>query len=312
MKNKLKILKIDEVSVVDRGANQEAFILLHKRDKMEENETIEKSEFSRQLAVAQSLEDLWQLQSALRASIETIVKEDRENAAAEIIVSVDEYANKIKEMLTDALAKKESDMTAALEAKDVEKAEALAEKDNALAEANKRAELYAKLDANDIEYLKSLDKEAYDALVEKEDVAGEIKKALEAEESIEFDGEKICKSKVGEAMFAVIEKMANEKAEAERKYQEEIAKREEQENIQKAESLLKEYPLDSELMLNVYKSFAKMSEEDRNNFEAVFKAGSAALQGLQEQKSVAKALENDVMTDQEKTLMAIKEQKGIK
>ena len=305
MKNKLKILKIDEVSVVDRGANQEAYILLHKRDNME-NDNIEKSEFSRQLAVAKSLDDLWQLQSALRASIETIVKEDRENASAEIVASVDDYATKIKEMLSEALAKKDSDMTAALEAKDVEKAEALAEKENALAEANKLTELYAKLDVNDIEYLKSLDEEAYKAIVEKEDVAGEIKKALEAEESVELDGEKICKSKVGEAMFAVIQKMANEKAEAERKYQEEIAKREEQENIQKAESLLKDYPLDSEMMLNVYKSFAKLSEEDRNYFEAVFKAGSAALQGLQEQKSLAKSHEENPLTDQEKTLMAIK------
>lgn len=298
--------------MVDRGANQEAFILLHKRDDME-NKTVEKSEFSQQLAIAESLDDLWQLQSALRNAIENIVKEDKENAVVEIINSIDDYASAIKDKIASALAKKDEDMKSALEAKDVEKNEALEEKEKekeaALEEANKRADLYAKLDVKDIEYLKSLDEEAYKEIIEKEDVASEIKKALDSDETIELNGEKICKSKVGDAVFSMFKKMADEKAEAEAKYQEEVSKRLEQENIQKAESLLKDYPLDSEEMLKVYKTFAKLSDEDQSNIEMVFKAGAAALQGLQEQKSVTTVIEKEEMTEQQKTLMAIKNNK---
>ncbi|MCM1497290.1 MAG: hypothetical protein NC124_02375 [Clostridium sp.] len=294
-KNRLTKIKLDEVSLVDRGANQEAFVVLHKRDTMEENQEIntndadvKKNEFTEALAVAESLNDMWKLQDALREAITEIIDSDDSDKAARVSGVVDSYAAAIKGKITAALSKADADATL-------------------VGDLQKRLAFVESLNDEQKKYFMELDEVAKKDLIENEKGAEEITKRLSEDEVVEVDGAEIRKSKVGEAAFAIVSKAVADKAAAEEAYREEVAKREHEECIAKAKELLDGYACEDEVLEKAYKAYSEMSEENRASFDIIFKIGSTALAGLKEQVSNPTAVAKE-LSDQEKVEALIQKQ----
>lgn len=275
VRNKLKDMKIEEVSFVDRGANQGAYVLLFKRENMDNPETktdeFDKNEFANILAARDVRNDIWELTSVLGDAISKILESSSENKNADIADSIMTFSEELKKRINDSLLKKDDELAKAQQ--DID-------------ELNKRYDLVTKLNSQEVEYFVGLADEEKAEIVKSEKPQEEIEKRLTADEVIEYAGEKISKMKVGETSFALIKKMAEEKQEAERKLQEEVEKRQENENIQKAKVLLSDYALEDNEALSIYKVYSKLSDEDKVCLEKVFQAGSAALKGLTVQKSL--------------------------
>lgn len=128
----------------------------------------------------------------------------------------------------------------------------------------------------------SLENNDKESLLKSEDPLEEIKKRLEEDEVIEYNGEKISKIKVGDVSFALIQKLAQDKADADRKLQEEIDKRLESENIQKAKEMLADYSIDDAEALSVYKVYSKLNDEEKSS---LIKYSKLVLLHLKDSKS---------------------------
>jgi len=287
-------MTIDEVSFVDKGANPGAYVLLYKRDNMENLETnaenFDKSAFSAALSASEVQGEIWKLTSILGDAINQILKSGADEAGDEIADSIVAFAEELKKRITEALAAKSSEIDRV-------------KKD--LSELNKRYDLISNLDDKGAEYFMSLDDNDKESLLKSENPLEEIKKRLEEDEIIEYNGEKISKIKVGDVSFALIQKLAQDKADADRKLQEEIDKRLESENIQKAKEMLADYSINDDEALSVYKVYSKLNDEEKSSFNKIFQAGSAALKGFQVQKSLPTS-EPVELTDVEKVNQIIK------
>lgn len=287
-------MTIDEVSFVDKGANPGAYVLLYKRDNMENLETnaenFDKSAFSAALSASEVQGEIWKLTSILGDAINQILKGGADEAGDEIADSIVAFAEELKKRITEALAAKSSEIDRV-------------KKD--LSELNKRYDLISNLDDKGAEYFMSLDDNDKESLLKSENPLEEIKKRLEEDEIIEYNGEKISKIKVGDVSFALIQKLAQDKADADRKLQEEIDKRLESENIQKAKEMLADYSINDDEALSVYKVYSKLNDEEKSSFNKIFQAGSAALKGFQVQKSLPTS-EPVELTDVEKVNQIIK------
>lgn len=287
-------MTIDEVSFVDKGANPGAYVLLYKRDNMENLETnaenFDKSAFSAALAASEVQGEIWKLTSILGDAINQILKSGADEAGDEIADSIVAFAEELKKRITEALAAKSSEIDKVKED---------------LSELNKRYDLISNLDDKGAEYFMSLDDNDKESLLKSENPLEEIKKRLEEDEIIEYNGEKISKIKVGDVSFALIQKLAQDKADADRKLQEEIDKRLESENIQKAKEMLADYSINDDEALSVYKVYSKLNDEEKSSFNKIFQAGSAALKGFQVQKSLPTS-EPVELTDVEKVNQIIK------
>lgn len=287
-------MTIDEVSFVDKGANPGAYVLLYKRDNMENLETnaenFDKSAFSAALSASEVQGEIWKLTSILGDAINQILKSGAEDAGDEIADSIVAFAEELKKRITEALAAKSSEIDKVKED---------------LSELNKRYDLISNLDDKGAEYFMSLDDNDKESLLKSENPLEEIKKRLEEDEIIEYNGEKISKIKVGDVSFALIQKLAQDKADADRKLQEEIDKRLESENIQKAKEMLADYSINDDEALSVYKVYSKLNDEEKSSFNKIFQAGSAALKGFQVQKSLPTS-EPVELTDVEKVNQIIK------
>lgn len=287
-------MTIDEVSFVDKGANPGAYVLLYKRDNMENLETnaenFDKSAFSAALSASEVQGEIWKLTSILGDAINQILKSGADGAGDEIADSIVAFAEELKKRITEALAAKSSEIDKVKED---------------LSELNKRYDLISNLDDKGAEYFMSLDDNDKESLLKSENPLEEIKKRLEEDEIIEYNGEKISKIKVGDVSFALIQKLAQDKADADRKLQEEIDKRLESENIQKAKEMLADYSINDDEALSVYKVYSKLNDEEKSSFNKIFQAGSAALKGFQVQKSLPTS-EPVELTDVEKVNQIIK------
>ncbi len=287
-------MTIDEVSFVDKGANPGAYVLLYKRDNMENLETnaenFDKSAFSAALSASEVQGEIWKLTSILGDAINQILKSGADEAGDEIADSIVAFAEELKKRITEALAAKSSEIDKVKED---------------LSELNKRYDLISNLDDKGAEYFMSLDDNDKESLLKSENPLEEIKKRLEEDEIIEYNGEKISKIKVGDVSFALIQKLAQDKADADRKLQEEIDKRLESENIQKAKEMLADYSINDDEALSVYKVYSKLNDEEKSSFNKIFQAGSAALKGFQVQKSLPTS-EPVELTDVEKVNQIIK------
>lgn len=287
-------MTIDEVSFVDKGANPGAYVLLYKRDNMENLETnaenFDKSAFSAALSASEVQGEIWKLTSILGDAINQILKSGADEAGDEIADSIIAFAEELKKRITEALAAKSSEIDKVKED---------------LSELNKRYDLISNLDDKGAEYFMSLDDNDKESLLKSENPLEEIKKRLEKDEIIEYNGEKISKIKVGDVSFALIQKLAQDKADADRKLQEEIDKRLESENIQKAKEMLADYSINDDEALSVYKVYSKLNDEEKSSFNKIFQAGSAALKGFQVQKSLPTS-EPVELTDVEKVNQIIK------
>lgn len=287
-------MTIDEVSFVDKGANPGAYVLLYKRDNMENLETnaenFDKSAFSAALSASEVQGEIWKLTSILGDAINQILKSGADDAGDEIADSIVAFAEELKKRITEALAAKSSEIDKVKED---------------LSELNKRYDLISNLDDKGAEYFMSLDDNDKESLLKSENPLEEIKKRLEEDEIIEYNGEKISKIKVGDVSFALIQKLAQDKADADRKLQEEIDKRLESENIQKAKEMLADYSINDDEALSVYKVYSKLNDEEKSSFNKIFQAGSAALKGFQVQKSLPTS-EPVELTDVEKVNQIIK------
>lgn len=287
-------MTIDEVSFVDKGANPGAYVLLYKRDNMENLETnaenFDKSAFSAALSASEIQGEIWKLTSILGDAINQILKSGADEAGDEIADSIVAFAEELKKRITEALAAKSSEIDKVKED---------------LSELNKRYDLISNLDDKGAEYFMSLDDNDKESLLKSENPLEEIKKRLEEDEIIEYNGEKISKIKVGDVSFALIQKLAQDKADADRKLQEEIDKRLESENIQKAKEMLADYSINDDEALSVYKVYSKLNDEEKSSFNKIFQAGSAALKGFQVQKSLPTS-EPVELTDVEKVNQIIK------
>lgn len=287
-------MTIDEVSFVDKGANPGAYVLLYKRDNMENLETnaenFDKSAFSAALSASEVQGEIWKLTSVLGDAINQILKSGADEAGDEIADSIAAFAEELKKRITEALAAKSSEIDKVKED---------------LSELNKRYDLISNLDDKGAEYFMSLDDNDKESLLKSENPLEEIKKRLEEDEIIEYNGEKISKIKVGDVSFALIQKLAQDKADADRKLQEEIDKRLESENIQKAKEMLADYSINDDEALSVYKVYSKLNDEEKSSFNKIFQAGSAALKGFQVQKSLPTS-EPVELTDVEKVNQIIK------
>lgn len=287
-------MTIDEVSFVDKGANPGAYVLLYKRDNMENLETnaekFDKSAFSAALSASEVQGEIWKLTSILGDAINQILKSGADEAGDEIADSIVAFSEELKKRITEALAAKSSEIDKVKED---------------LSELNKRYDLISNLDDKGAEYFMSLDDNDKESLLKSENPLEEIKKRLEEDEIIEYNGEKISKIKVGDVSFALIQKLAQDKADADRKLQEEIDKRLESENIQKAKEMLADYSINNDEALSVYKVYSKLNDEEKSSFNKIFQAGSAALKGFQVQKSLPTS-EPVELTDVEKVNQIIK------
>lgn len=287
-------MTIDEVSFVDKGANPGAYVLLYKRDNMENLETnaenFDKSAFSAALSASEIQGEIWKLTSILGDAINQILKSGADEAGDEIADSIVAFSEELKKRITEALAAKSSEIDRVKED---------------LSELNKRYDLISNLDDKGAEYFMSLDDNDKESLLKSENPLEEIKKRLEEDEIIEYNGEKISKIKVGDVSFALIQKLAQDKADADRKLQEEIDKRLESENIQKAKEMLADYSINDDEALSVYKVYSKLNDEEKSSFNKIFQAGSAALKGFQVQKSLPTS-EPVELTDVEKVNQIIK------
>lgn len=287
-------MTIDEVSFVDKGANPGAYVLLYKRDNMENLETnaenFDKSAFSAALSASEVQGEIWKLTSILSDAINQILKSGADEAGDEIADSIVAFSEELKKRITEALAAKSSEIDKVKED---------------LSELNKRYDLISNLDDKGAEYFMSLDDNDKESLLKSENPLEEIKKRLEEDEIIEYNGEKISKIKVGDVSFALIQKLAQDKADADRKLQEEIDKRLESENIQKAKEMLTDYSINDDEALSVYKVYSKLNDEEKSSFNKIFQAGSAALKGFQVQKSLPTS-EPVELTDVEKVNQIIK------
>ncbi len=287
-------MTIDEVSFVDKGANPGAYVLLYKRDNMENleinAENFDKSAFSAALSASEVQGEIWKLTSILGDAINQILKSGADEAGDEIADSIVAFAEELKKRITEALAAKSSEIDKVKED---------------LSELNKRYDLISNLDDKGAEYFMSLDDNDKESLLKSENPLEEIKKRLEEDEIIEYNGEKISKIKVGDVSFALIQKLAQDKADADRKLQEEIDKRLESENIQKAKEMLADYSINDDEALSVYKVYSKLNDEEKSSFNKIFQAGSAALKGFQVQKSLPTS-EPVELTDVEKVNQIIK------
>ena len=287
-------MTIDEVSFVDKGANPGAYVLLYKRDNMENLETnaenFDKSAFSAALSASEIQGEIWKLTSILGDAINLILKSGADEAGDEIADSIVAFSEELKKRITEALAAKSSEIDRVKED---------------LSELNKRYDLISNLDDKGAEYFMSLDDNDKESLLKSENPLEEIKKRLEEDEIIEYNGEKISKIKVGDVSFALIQKLAQDKADADRKLQEEIDKRLESENIQKAKEMLADYSINDDEALSVYKVYSKLNDEEKSSFNKIFQAGSAALKGFQVQKSLPTS-EPVELTDVEKVNQIIK------
>lgn len=287
-------MTIDEVSFVDKGANPGAYVLLYKRDNMENLETnaenFDKSAFSAALSASEVQGEIWKLTSILGDAINQILKSGADEAGDEIADSIVAFSEELKKRITEALAAKSSEIDRVKED---------------LSELNKRYDLISNLDDKGAEYFMSLDDNDKESLLKSENPLEEIKKRLEEDEIIEYNGEKISKIKVGDVSFALIQKLAQDKADADRKLQEEIDKRLESENIQKAKEMLADYSINDDEALSVYKVYSKLNDEEKSSFNKIFQAGSAALKGFQVQKSLPTS-EPVELTDVEKVNQIIK------
>lgn len=287
-------MTIDEVSFVDKGANPGAYVLLYKRDNMENLETnaenFDKSAFSAALSASEVQGEIWKLTSILSDAINQILKSGADEAGDEIADSIVAFSEELKKRITEALAAKSSEIDRVKED---------------LSELNKRYDLISNLDDKGAEYFMSLDDNDKESLLKSENPLEEIKKRLEEDEIIEYNGEKISKIKVGDVSFALIQKLAQDKADADRKLQEEIDKRLESENIQKAKEMLADYSINDDEALSVYKVYSKLNDEEKSSFNKIFQAGSAALKGFQVQKSLPTS-EPVELTDVEKVNQIIK------
>lgn len=287
-------MTIDEVSFVDKGANPGAYVLLYKRDNMENLETnaenFDKSAFSAALSASEVQGEIWKLTSILGDAINQILQSGADEAGDEIADSIVAFAEELKKRITEALAAKSSEIDKVKED---------------LSELNKRYDLISNLDDKGAEYFMSLDDNDKESLLKSENPLEEIKKRLEKDEIIEYNGEKISKIKVGDVSFALIQKLAQDKADADRKLQEEIDKRLESENIQKAKEMLADYSINDDEALSVYKVYSKLNDEEKSSFNKIFQAGSAALKGFQVQKSLPTS-EPVELTDVEKVNQIIK------
>lgn len=287
-------MTIDEVSFVDKGANPGAYVLLYKRDNMENLETnaenFDKSAFSAALSASEVQGEIWKLTSILGDAINQILESGTDEARDEIVDSIVAFSEELKKRITEALAAKSSEIDRVKED---------------LSELNKRYDLISNLDDKGAEYFMSLDDNDKESLLKSENPLEEIKKRLEKDEIIEYNGEKISKIKVGDVSFALIQKLAQDKADADRKLQEEIDKRLESENIQKAKEMLADYSINDDEALSVYKVYSKLNDEEKSSFNKIFQAGSAALKGFQIQKSLPTS-EPVELTDVEKVNQIIK------
>lgn len=287
-------MTIDEVSFVDKGANPGAYVLLYKRDNMENLETnaenFDKSAFSAALSASEVQGEIWKLTSILGDAINQILESGTDEARDEIVDSIVAFSEELKKRITEALAAKSSEIDRVKED---------------LSELNKRYDLISNLDDKGAEYFMSLDDNDKESLLKSENPLEEIKKRLEEDEIIEYNGEKISKIKVGDVSFALIQKLAQDKADADRKLQEEIDKRLESENIQKAKEMLADYSINDDEALSVYKVYSKLNDEEKSSFNKIFQAGSAALKGFQVQKSLPTS-EPVELTDVEKVNQIIK------
>lgn len=287
-------MTIDEVSFVDKGANPGAYVLLYKRDDMENlktnAESFDKSAFLAALSASEVQGEIWKLTSILGDTINQILQSGADEAGDEIADSIVAFAEELKKRITEALAAKSSEIDKVKED---------------LSELNKRYDLISNLDDKGAEYFMSLDDNDKESLLKSENPLEEIKKRLEKDEIIEYNGEKISKIKVGDVSFALIQKLAQDKADADRKLQEEIDKRLESENIQKAKEMLADYSINDDEALSVYKVYSKLNDEEKSSFNKIFQAGSAALKGFQVQKSLPTS-EPVELTDVEKVNQIIK------
>lgn len=273
-------MEIEEISFVDKGANQKAYVLFYKRENMEDSKEkndeviLEKSAFDSMLASREFSDYIWMLSSTLGDTVKAILVSDEDGKEEKIVASINSMAAELKnKVYSYSLAKRKIEEDANV----------------ALAEANKMLEFVSKLDVESSQYFIEQDEAIKNEILDSENPVEEVAKRISTDEVIEYEGEKIAKSKVGAAAFEVISKLAKDKEESEAKLRAEIEKRQTEETISKAKDLLKGYPLEDATLASVYQGFAKLSEEDKKNFEAVFKAGQAALEGLTVQKSSANA-----------------------
>lgn len=287
-------MTIDEVSFVDKGANPGAYVLLYKRDDMENlktnAESFDKSAFLAALSASEVQNGIWELTGVLSDTLRQILKDGNENVEEDIASCIADFSEELKKRITEALEAKSSEIDKIKED---------------LSELNKKYDLISNLDNKGAEYFMSLENNDKESLLKSEDPLEEIKKRLEEDEVIEYNGEKISKIKVGDVSFALIQKLAQDKADADRKLQEEIDKRLESENIQKAKEMLADYSIDDAEALSVYKVYSKLNDEEKSSFNKIFQAGSAALKGFQIQKSLPTS-EPVELTDVEKVNQIIK------
>lgn len=248
MTNKLTRLKLNEISLVDKGANPGAHVLLMKRhtepteaDLDRLIEVFAKAEESPE-TFADALDDMiaeqdtwramdgiYDLVSALRETIESIVSGDADDKAGLVSTAVQDFGAAVEGKAPELAAvlkagtpgskpsnSKETDMSKELESKvgDLEAQIAKMAADNAeVAKMATYCDAVSKLSDVEKTHLETLDEAGQDTFLKAsaDDRAAVITKAASSDETLDGpDGTTIRKSEVGDGVFAMLKKQSDD------------------------------------------------------------------------------------------------------
>ena len=327
----LEKLRLSELSLVDRGANQHAKVTILKRantnaakiaksyySAVSEGSPNSAKSFKEILASNEKRKKLWEVRDelyplldAFTSSVSAITTDTGlndsgrrsriEQTTEEFLSAVREKMPEIEDELTKSLssylASSASDSTANNEdinsMADAPTVETLTSERDVLKAELAKAEVLAKMSDKAKAYMAKLDDKGKEAFLSlsTEDQEKKVASVTKNDETVELDGQTIRKSEVGDGAFTVL------KAQAERvaKMEERLAKAEDDAHMERlakrADDDMGNLPGDRVFKARVLKAADTLSDEDKAAFTALVKAANDALAGAFEEKGVKKGKE---------------------
>jgi hypothetical protein len=262
----MREFNIEELSAVDRPAQEHAKMTIMKRDD-ETSQDIDKGDTEMTADEKKQVADLQKSVADLTKQLEAATKASDDSKTAV----------ELQEQLTAATTKAE-EAAAELEKTKAEAAEAAAEA------ATLKA--LSEMDAPQREYFDTLDKGGKDKFMEmtEDERKKSVKKSLDGDETVEVAGRVVRKSVVGEDQFAIfkaqqeqIDKQAEDFAKQEKTLAEERERRANAEFAKRADDELTHLPGTTEEKIPVFKALSEMDEDARKALETMLKAGDKAI-----------------------------------
>lgn len=312
-KHLLKRMKIDEVSMVPKGMNQEAFVILTKIQSEEDEEKFCKATFNEALqamGLSQKIEEWMQkfydMNEALRVSVRSIICDPaiKEKKTA-IMESLSQFQSAIVDAVTDtdvingvkeafSKLKKEESKKMDFE-KELEKVQAeLKKAQDSLADMNTYKTMAEMTDAEKEFYKGIADEDQKKDFLKKssKDRLEEISKAKKDDESFEAHGITVQKSKIDPELFALLKAMNEENKDTKEKLSKAEQETEDMKLAKKAEDELPFFPGDTKKKMEVYKGLQGMPEETRKTAMDMLKKSNDIVKSMTDENGVSGTIED--------------------